>query len=95
MEQNLKTQTKSCMRVFVYAMCITKVEISQPCRSIFLWALSEVGECYNRWPFFSFVHVTYLTNLALCFVTCYKDSEMLVFILNLSTSTNMHSHFRS
>ena len=52
MEQNLKTPTKCHMRVFVYAIYITKTEISHPYQSIFLWALSEEEECYNRLPFF-------------------------------------------
>lgn len=43
MEQNLKTETKSYMRVFVYAMYITKVEISQPWKYFPLGTLRSGG----------------------------------------------------
>lgn len=58
MEQNLKTSTKCHMRVFVYAIYIyiykktPKTQISHPYQNIFLWALSEEEECYNRLPCF-------------------------------------------
>lgn len=58
------------MRVFMYATYITKTGISHPYQNVFLWALLEEEECYNRLPFFSpLVCVTYLTDWALCFVT--------------------------
>jgi len=32
------------MTMFVYIICITKIEISHPSQNIFFWALSEESE---------------------------------------------------
>lgn len=57
MEPNINPGTKCHMRVFMYATYITKTGISHPYQNVFLWALLEEEECYNRLPFFSLLCV--------------------------------------